>query len=500
MSGPLFNIIPGSGLVAPGIHFEVNSGGQYASNSRALIIGHCASAGTLAAATPTICATVEEAAGLCGVGSQLYEMFRIARANAPQAEIWLGRVAITGTAQAWTITVNSVPTAGGDAEIDIAGRHVRISTPAGDAVGDVAADLAAAINAYVDPLTKAYLPVTATAASAVVTLTARHPGTTMNEIEIAVSTALKSNILAGAVTIASSVSGTGTASISAMLAALGDDPFDWIISPFGDDSNVALAETALSDLSGRWAYNVQLYGHYFYPVTGSTSELTTAGLARNSRHTSLLGRTASPTPSYEWIAGYVGRQLTWLTDDTLGNASRNMSDLAIEGVLPPRARTAWPGQVTRNTLLNNGVSTWRVNAVGQTCVDKCITNMRVSAAGLPDSAFRDVQAIAQVMHGLRYLRAGLAQRHGNKAIADANPGNLAALSTPADIKADCIALYGDLVDRGMFENRAEFGRRLQVVRNASNPARVDIGMDMDRVNPLDILAANATIYAQYPRS
>jgi hypothetical protein len=36
--------------------------------------------------------------------------------------------------------------------------------------------------------------------------------------------------------------------------------------------------------------------------------------------------------------------------------------------------------------------------------------------------------------------------------------------------------------------------------NAGNPNRVDAFVPLDRVNPLDIIAANATVYQQFPTS
>lgn len=494
----LFNFIPGSGLVAPGTFFEVNSGGQYESKSRAVIIGHKSSAGSLTDNTLTLCSTIEEAAALAGVGSQLYEMFRLARRAAPVQEIWIASIPVTGTVGVWTATLTAIDAAGGTGTFEIAGRKITVAVGASEAVNTTAANLAAAINAYVDPLTRAYLPVTATVATNVVTITARHAGVTMAGLELTTDANIAGNVFAGKIAVANPTAAAGAASVSTVMAALGDEPFDWIISPFGDATNLTAAKAALSDLSGRWAWNAQLYGHYFTGNVGTTGENTTYGLAQNDRHISAVAIVASPTPAYEWIAQYAARQLPWLADDTNGNAARNMSDLALEDVRPPRDRTVWPNYVVRNTLNGSGMSTFKVNSVGQVVIDKCVTMQRLNVAGQPDTVFRDVQAIAQTMHALRYMRAGLSFRHANKAVADANPANLPTISTPADIKADTIALYGDLVDRGLFENKAEFARRVRVARDASNPARVNIGMDLDRVNPLDILAANATIYAQYP--
>lgn len=494
----LFNFIPGAGLIGPGTFIETNSGGQYESQSFGVVLGHKSATGSLADNTLTLCSTVSEAAVLAGAGSQLYEMFRVARRAAPVQRIYVGSIPIAGTVGVWTITVGSLAAAAGDGVVEIAGRKVAVAKAASETAAQTATAIAAAINAFVDPLTLAYLPVTATASTNVVTLTARHAGTTMNELEVFADPGLPGNAYASGLTIAQSVTATGTASISASLAVLGDLPMDWLIAPFGDVANLDASAAALSDISGRWAWLAQLYSHYFTINTGNTGAQTSYGLARNDRHASAIARVASPTPSWEWVAQYVARVLPWLTDDTNGNAARNQSDLVLEDIRPPRDRSLWPNYAVRNTLLGSGMSTWKVNGAGQVVIDKLITMQRTNAQGLPDTAFRDIQAIAQAVHGLRYLRAGLSYRHANKALARANPSNLPTISTPDDIKADLISLYGDLVDRGLFEDKATFAKLVKVEIDASNPARVNIKMDLDRVNPLDILAANATFYAQYP--
>lgn len=495
----LFNFIPGSGLIAPGTFFEINSGGQYESQSFGVIFGHKAAAGSLADNTPVLCTTIGEAAALAGPGSQLYEMFRVARRAAPVQKFYIVAIPVTGTPGAWTISVGALAAAAGDGVIEIAGRKIPVAKAASETAAQTATAIAAAINAFVDPLTLAYLPVTASANTNVVTLTARHAGTTMNELEVFADPSLPGNAYASGLTIAQTVPATGAASVSAALAALGDMPMDWIISPFVETANLDAAVAAFSDVSGRWAWNAQLYGHYITVNTGNTGAQTSLGLGRKrERHLSIIGRVASPTPGWEWVAQYVARVLPWLTDDTNGNAARNQSDLALEDIRAPRDRSVWPNYAVRNTLDGSGISTWRVNGAGQVVVDKLITTQQVNAQDMPDTVFRDIQAIAQVMLGLRYMRAGLATRNANKALARANPSNLTTIVTPDDIKADCISLYGDLVDRGLFEDKPGFAKRVKSEIDASNPARVNIAMSLDRVNPLDILAANATFYAQYP--
>ena len=502
MSSPLFNFIPGSGLVGPGTFAEVNSGGQFTSNSRILVIGQKSAAGALADNTPMICPTVQEAARLAGPGSQLYEMTRMVRRHAPVQEIHIAAMPVSGgAAMVRTITLANIPASGGAWRLDIAGRSLTGVAAAGDTPTAVATALAAAINTYVDGATLAYLPVTATSALAVVTVTARATGAYANEIEIYANPALSGNIFAtpGVVTVATTTPGAGTPVLSTLLGALGDDPFDWIVSPLSDATSMTSAETFLSDATGRWSYSQQLYGHYFTIATNNIGGHVAYGLARNSQHSSTIAWWTSPTPSYEALGYLVGIQLPWLSDDTNGNAARNQSDRPSSAeILPPRDRSTWPNYATRNALLNNGMSTFKVNSVGQVMPDKLITHYRLNGSGQPDEVFRNIQAIAVTMHGLRYLRAGLSYRHANRALALANPGNLASISTPADITADLVEFYGDLVSRGLFQDALAFARGLVVEIDKTNPSRVNISLSpMTKVNPLDILAAQATIYSAY---
>lgn len=496
----LFNFIPGSGLIDPGIFAEINSAGQYESKTRVLLCGHKSSAGSLDADKPAICATPAEAAQLAGPGSMLYEMFRVARRQAPVQEIWLSAVPVTGTPAVKTVAIGALSTAGGSGVFEIAGRKISLDVGPSEAKAVTATNLAAAINAYVDPLTLAYLPFTAAVVADDVVLTGRHAGTLLNEVELYADASIPGNVFAGKLTFTDTTAGTGAASMAATLAALGDELFDWIVSPFADATNLDLVQTALSDLAGRWAWNNQLYGHYVTVNTGNTGAQTSYGLARNDRHISALARIASPTPSWEWVAGYAVRQVPWLADDTNGNAARNQSDLVIELVRPPRDRSLWPKQAVNNVLLGSGMSTFRVNAVGQVTIGKCITMERLNAAGQPDTVFRNVQQIAIAAHSLRYFRAGLSYRHANKAYARANPGNLPSISTNDEIFADLVMLHRDLVDRGLLVNTEEFARRLKVETDLTNASRCNINMDLDGVDPLDILAIGAWLYAQYPRN
>lgn len=497
-----FNSIPGN-IAAPIISFEINSGGQFENASRLLAIGHKIAGGSAADNVPIPCFSTMEGRRLAGAGSMLDDMVRKHFANAPAQELWILPVPATGVAAVWTLTVTGVLSGGGQGVVEIAGRPVSVTYAAGDGVNAVATALAAAVNAYYDPLVEASLPVTAAVGGegheAEVVLTARHAGIAGNEIDVHVPVLAGGNAFTGKLTIAATTAGTGNPDLSTGLANLGDDPFDWIVSAFSDDTNVARYKTLMNDVSGRWAWSRQIYGHVFYPKTATTGDMTTHGLAQDDRHISIIPRPASASiaePGWEWTAAVAARIAPWLSDGANGNVSRNQTGRDVHGIRAPRDRSKWYGYPSRDAFLRSGISTWAVDGAGRVVIDKIITTQRTTN-GVPDTTFRDIQKIGQLMYALRKFRSALTIEHGQKAIANDNPGNVMSVTTTRDIAATFMHTYQEMVLTGVLENASLAADMLRVERNADNPNRVDIYAPLDMVNPLDIIAANARVYSQF---
>ncbi|TWD54543.1 phage tail sheath gpL-like [Agrobacterium vitis] len=496
-----FNNIPGSGLVAPLFAFEVNSGGGYTSNSRMVLIGHKLSSAPAAFDVPMFIGSLDDADANFGGGSMLREMYRIARQNAPVQEIWCMPVAESGTAQVWTLTIG-VGGVAGAAYIDIHGERIALTIATTDTATTIATALAAAINAYRNALTGAMLPFTATASTNTVVLTARHASALFAGEDPTYfptrADGVSANIFTSTtVTIASTTAGTGIPTLAAALAALGDDQFDFIVQPWADAASLGAVTTALGDVSGRWAYLRQSYGHHFTCFTGGASALTTLGLSLNDRHTTIIprlagGSTGSAHPAWLWAAAVAARVAPWLGDYATGNASRNQSGLVVQGLAPPRDRGTWWGYSARNSLLQSGISTWTADVYGNVIVDKLVTTYQRGTSGQPDATFRDVQSMLQITHALRYMRAALADQQSNKGIVDVNPGNLGSLCTVKDIKATIVGACMDLTNMGILE-KTDFSQ-INVVRDPTTPQRVNVMVPLSRVKPLDVLAANATFY------
>ncbi|OJH54279.1 hypothetical protein ATN81_13995 [Agrobacterium pusense] len=491
----MVNNIPDN-IVAPLLAFDIESGGQFSSELNEILLGFGTAGAALGEGQIAICGTVNEARRLAGRGSMLESMFIRARKNAPAQVIYLGRVADTGTAEIRTMTVGAVPGAGGQAVVQIAGESVSIDIAAGTSANDTAAALAAAINAYFNPLSKKSLPFTAVAAANVVTITARHKGVYAAGLDIFIPVLEGGNVFTVTnLTMATTTPGAGNPDLSAILAAMGDDPFEAIVSAFSDTAAVALLDAFVTS---RWGYDQQLYGHAFYPFTGTDSQINAKGLARDTWHLSLipiLSGGGNGTPDYERVSADVSRALPMLGSGSDGRVSANQSGLVVSGVSAPRDRNYWPDYATRNGWLQNGVSAWKVDRSGDVVIDKTITQQQTTN-GVPDTALRDIQAVYQLTYALKFIRSQLAYEHSNKAIANDNPANLPSIVTVRDIKSTLVHACIDLSRRGVLEFGNDIAGQITVTRNLDNPNRVDIVLPMDRVNPLDIFAGLARVYAQ----
>ncbi|QRM55146.1 phage tail sheath subtilisin-like domain-containing protein [Sinorhizobium sp. BG8] len=485
-----------SNLTAPILAFDVTSGGQFENESRVILLGHATATGSLAAGEISTCNNEMDARLLCGAGSMLESMYLAARRNAPSQEIWVGHVAASGTPEVRTITISAVPAAGGQGTILIAGRSIAIDIAAGATATAVATALTAAINGYYDRLTKRSLPFTATSAAGVITLTARHAGAYASGIDISIPVVDGVNAFTGNVAMATTTAGAGVPSIANALATMGDDPFETMISAFGDSANLALASSFLNNIAGRWSYAQQLYGHFFYPKTGTSSDLTTAGLAKDDWHLTLVPRFSAggnAEPDYEFVSAVVGRVAAWFGGGANGDVSRNQTGLVVDGITAPRDRAYWPDYATRDAFLKNGVSTWKVDRTGSVMIDKLITQQQTTD-GAPDTTFRDIQRPYQLMYALKKFRADLAAEHSNKGLADDNPDNLEALTTPKDIKATLIHSYIEM--SGVLENVSAATQALVVTRDSDNANRVNIHLELDFVNAMDIFAGLAVANSQ----
>lgn len=491
----LFDNIPGN-IRVPFFYAEFRSGGTpYQQNARLLLVGQKLAAGSAPADQPLLVSDGQED-GLFGSGSMLSQMYKKARRNAPLQEIWALPVVdlVGGVAATGTITVSGAPVAIATVlSLYIAGERIRVGVSTSDSATTIAAAIAAAINATTG------LPVTATAALAVVTLTARHKGTLGNHIHVEagpveVDGPLSSTML----TVVAMANGAGDPDLQTPLTSLGEDEYDWIASPYADATNLGRATDLLGDISGRWSYLQQLYGHYITVHMGTVGELSTLGNSLNSQHVSIFPARKFRTTPWEVVAAVGARAAQHLQDAP--ELSRPLQSLELVGVKGPRLKTDQLGKASRQTLYFDGVSGYYVHRDGSVRIDRVVTTYQTNVWGDPDWTYLDIETMAQSMFGIRYIRTDITSKHARQALASDNPGRLPHIVTPDDIRNSIIHAYAKLINPlGVFENLDAFKAALVVERSPSDPNRVDVGLKLDHVNQLRIVAVAAINHMQLPQ-
>lgn len=497
-----FNNIP-SNLRVPLFYAEVNAGqSPYQGPSRTLLIGQKTNAGSAPANVPVILSG--DPTQLMGAGSMLTEMAIWARQNHPFGEIWMLPLADpAGTVQTHTITINAgINGSSGVASVYVGGERVDVGVATTDTNATVATNLAAAINAgYTKFGRKLSFPVTAAAATNVVTLTARNGGALAAKQSILTTLVGDEGALQGFLTVASATTGTGVPALGAALAALGDQEFDFICSPYADATSLDTIKDFLGGTSGRWSPIQQIYGHYLTVMFDSFSNLAAFGTGRNDPNVSIMGVVDSPSSPWRWAAAYGARIAS---DKNLGGEvdqayriSQPVQTLDLVGIKPPASRVNWFSITQRNTLYQDGISGFKVQTDGTVAMDRVVTTYQTNSYGQPDITWLDIETRLQMVYFVRYNRQRITQKYGRCALADDNPTANPAIVTPTILKAECVHIYQELETGGLVENSEAFAKALVVERSA-DPNRVNAYLPVDTVNQFRVFAANATTFLQYP--
>lgn len=489
-----FNNIPANVRV-PLFYAEVDNSmaGYFSQQNRTLLIGHKLTGATAVDNLPVLVSTTAQARAVFGVGSMLARMHEVYRANDGFGEVWCLPVPPgAGAAATGTITYTGPATAGGSIAMYIGAQKVQAAVANGDSVTVIAAAVAAAVNA--DPT----LPVTAAAALGVVTLTARHAGLVGNDVKvqhnfrgIAGGEILPTGVAAAIVAMAG---GAGTPTLTAGLAAMGDDEYDFIISPFSDATTLDAFKVLMNDSTGRWAWNRQMYGHVYAAQRGTFSALQAAGVARNDQHATLAAVEPNvPSTVWDYVAAYGARNAVFINVDP----ARPTQTGELVGILPAPGAGRFI-QTERQTLLSSGIAT-SYTAGGAVRIERAITTYQKNLWGQADPSYLDSETLHTLALILRRLRSRITNKYPRHKLADDGTrfGAGQAIVTPSVIRGELIAEYADLEELGIAENAKAFKAALIVERNANDPNRLDVLLPPDLVNQLRVFAVLAQFRLQY---
>lgn len=233
-----FNTIPSNTLV-PIFYAEMdNSAANTAQDSGAsLLIGHANNGAEIVANSLVLMPSADYARQICGAGSQLARMVEAYRQTDPFGELYVIAVPeSTGAAATVTLTVTGAATETGTVNVYVGRTRVQAPVTNGDNVATIASSIKDAINAVPT------LPFTASSSAGVVTLTARHKGLCGNEIPVSLNyygfgggEVLPAGVQ---IAVATGIAGTGAPVLTGAVAAMADEPFDYIGLPFNDTASV----------------------------------------------------------------------------------------------------------------------------------------------------------------------------------------------------------------------------------------------------------------------
>ena len=462
---------------------------------KTLLIGQKLSTGNGAVNTPTIVGSLSQAISLYGKGSMLARMYEKYDNVDVFGEVWCLAVAdnASGVAATGTITVTGPATAAGTINLYIGSQLLQVGVSSADTQTAIATAISAAINAATD------LPVTATVASNIVTLACRWKGETGNDIIVqdsflgsAGGQSLPTGVALAYVALAS---GASNPVLTSAITAMGDEPFDFIIHPYADITSLTALALEMNDVSGRWAWMRQIYGHCYSAKRGTLSALVTFGSALNDQHSTIAAIDVDcPHPAYEYAAAYAAANAVCIKADP----ARPTQTAKLPGIIAPRIGKRFIFS-ERNSLLGYGIATsFIVSGVLQ--IERAVTTYQFNSSGQSDPSYLDSETLHTAAYILRALKSVITQKFPRHKLANDGTkygaGN--AIVTPKVIRSEILSMYRHLEDLGIVENTDLFAKYLIVERDAINVNRVNVLFPPDYVNQLRVFAVLNQFRLQYP--
>lgn len=461
---------------------------------RRLIVGQVNDTATAAEiGTLVLVSSLAQAKAIGGQGSMLAAMYDTWRQNDPVGEIWCLPVKnTTGAIATGKVTFTGTATEAGLINLYVGGARIQAAIASGNAAAAAASALATKINAAAD------LPVTAAAANGVVTLTAKWTGESGNDIGLMLNRLGKSNgetTPAGlTVAISAMAGGTGTPDATAALAALGDAPFEFLCVPWADTTTLDAWKAAMSDISGRWSWAKQIYGHVFGALRGTLGNLVAAGTVRNDQHVTIFGfESGVPQPFWRVAAAAAARQAVFISAD----ASRPTQSGALVGIDPAPEGSRFT-LTEYMSLLQYGIATLYYEG-GYMRIQRAITTYQKNAYGQADDSYLDSETMHQSAYIVRRLKSIITSKYGRHKLANDGTqfGDGQPIVTPNVIRSELISEYSNLERDGHVENSTLFAQYLIVERDSKSPNRVNVLYPPDYVNGLRVFALLNQFRLQY---
>jgi phage tail sheath gpL-like len=478
-----FNQIP-AGIRVPLFYAEfdnsnANQGGVL-QPYKVLLIGNRRTAGTIPALQPELVTSETQAKTYFGAGSLLADMAVKFLQNNKSTPLWCVALddLVAGVAATGKITFTGTPTAAGIVSIMIGGLRIQVAVSTASTPASLATALAAAIQANTDCVVSAVVNGTN---NFEVDLTAKNKGEFGNEIDITVSYFSGEVVPAGlTVAVTAMTGGAGNPDVDTVWPVLGDVQYILMVSPYVDSATFGKIET---ELTGRFGPLEANDGYCIYGKRASHSALVTLGNTRNSQFTD-IGAVSGPNSPWQWASARAGQIAASASIDP----ARPFQTLKLSGILAPKQTSRFT-LLEKDILLNNGISTFMVDAGDNVLIEREITTYKLNSFGSPDLSYLDLPTLLTLSY-LRFdYKATITSKYPRHKLA--NDGTRfaqgQAIVTPNVIKAETIAKFRDWEERGLVEGFDQFKEDLIVERSSTNPNRIDVLMPPDLVNQLMIV-------------
>ena len=452
--------------------------GRASAGQPALIVGHPLALGIAMPNKPIACKSLANAKQLFGEGSMLERMVARFLDNNDTSEFWCMAIPQPTASIAATGSITLAVASGlqsGILSTYIAGYGCPIVVYQTDTVAGIATRLAAAINAM------GILPVVAAvdgSNTGKVNLTSKWQGLTTNDIKLGFNQlglyggeALPVGLTPTTVAMAG---GAGTPDHTAAIAAIASKQFFTAAMPFTDTASLKVWDAEFGfKAGGRWSFIRQQYGWILNYARFSYSDAMVWGPAQNSAVISTMAlETTSPTPVWEWTAGYAGQAAAALLDD----AARPLQSLEIAGCAPAPVETRFaPGEL--NDLQNNGFAVQGVAPSGNAVILCERLQYQENSFGQSDNAFAFITDLSNLAALLTRMKSAITTKFPRHKLAKDGtrfgPGQ--KILTPKMGLAELVS-----------EARAsEYDGLLQDVDTFKKLVRVEI--DPDNQNRLNVL-------------
>lgn len=495
-----FNTIPADNRV-PLFYAEMdNSAANTAQDSApSLLIGMALPESDMPLNQLVIMPSKDLAKKMAGRGSQLARMVEAYRQVDPFGELQVIAVPDNGEAATGTITITGTATDAGTVNLYVGIRKVQVTVATGDTGDQVAQAMLSIINNNPDlPVSAEYQAAPDGEVQSAIKLSAVNRGATGNGIPLTLNyygTASGEEVPAGlSIQIGKMSGGAGDPDLSQAIAAMGDEPFDYIGLPFSDANSLRMMSVEMNDSSGRWSYIRQLYGHVYTARTGSLSELVAYGDTFNNQHITIAGYEQDVQTCVDELVAYrLARAAVFLRIDP----ARPTQTGELTGALP--APTGKRFTITeQQSLLTHGIATAYTES-GVLRIQRDITTYKTNAYGVADNSYLDSETLHTSAYVLRRLKSVITSKYGRHKLANDGtrfgPGQ--AIVTPAVIRGELGSTYRQLEREGIVENFDLFQKYLIVERNSNDPNRLDVLFPPDYVNQLRVFAVLNQFRLQY---